>query len=183
MSSHVKDVGMKLNPPHGQLCFFSVFNALLMPLPRRQRARSKGSLVNHRHGNKATNKSQLRIMKLVFLILVFLKLSSAAIECHYCGLRYLCPLPYDEDITERVTCEKSCMKFDGNSLIDNKRVIVRGCGEIDINKCSKNVTMTGAIGTQCLCNGVNCNSAPEISLNYMFMLGQAVIMIFMIFLI
>ena len=38
------------------------------------------------------------------------------------------------------------MKFDGNSQVDNKRVLVRDCGEEDINLCSKNSTWFGATG-------------------------------------
>ena len=57
------------------------------------------------------------------------KAVNGAIECHYCGPRKLCTLPYDEEKSERITCEKSCMKFDGKSETDGKRVLVRSCGE------------------------------------------------------
>ena len=88
--------------------------------------------------------------------------SNANIDCNYCGERKLCPLPYNEKETERVSCEKSCMKFDGHSVVDNKRVLVRSCGEQDINLCSKNTTWFGAKGVLCLCNGENCNSATNL---------------------
>ena len=42
----------------------------------------------------------------------------AKIDCHYCGIKKLCPLPYskkEQDKTERVHCETSCLKFDGYS--------------------------------------------------------------------
>ena len=70
----------------------------------------------------------------------------AKIDCHYCGIKELCTLPYSEKNPARVNCEKSCMKFDGYSLVDNKRVLVRDCGEKDINLCSKNSTWFGATG-------------------------------------
>lgn len=92
----------------------------------------------------------------------------ADIECHYCGERHLCPLPYKEKDTERVNCQKSCMKFDGYSQVDNKRILVRGCGQRDINECTTNTTYFGAVGTTCLCNGINCNSA-EIKLPSLFL--------------
>ena len=75
-----------------------------------------------------------------------ISISYAKIDCHYCGIKELCPLPYTEKETQTVNCEKSCMKFDGNSLVDNKRVLVRDCGEEDINLCSKNSTWFGATG-------------------------------------
>ena len=75
-----------------------------------------------------------------------ISISYAKIDCHYCGIKELCPLPYSEKKIETVNCEKSCMKFDGNSQVDNKRVLVRDCGEEDINLCSKNSTWFGATG-------------------------------------
>lgn len=95
----------------------------------------------------------------LIIILALISLAKANIECHYCGLRQLCPLPYDEDKTERISCAKSCMKFDGYSDMDNRRVLVRGCGAEDLNRCSKNSTWFGAKGEMCICNAQECNNA------------------------
>ena len=97
---------------------------------------------------------------LIFLFsLIFASITvvHGTIECHFCGLRYLCPLPFSDDKVETISCAKSCMKFDGFSELDNKRVLVRGCGEEDVNLCSKNATYFGAKGTTCLCNAAMCN--------------------------
>ena len=101
----------------------------------------------------------------IFVCLMGIQVVGANIQCHYCGENKLCPLPYNEKITERVFCAKSCMKFDGNSLVDDKRVLVRSCGDKDINQCDKNVTFLGARGTLCLCNGINCNSGISLTSN------------------
>ena len=69
-----------------------------------------------------------------------------SILCHYCGINLKCPLPFDENKVETINCAKSCLKFDGNSEADNKRVLVRGCGEEDANICNKNSTYHGAKG-------------------------------------
>ena len=75
----------------------------------------------------------------------------------------LCPLPFSEDKVETVNCAKSCMKFDGFSELDNKRVLVRGCGTEDANACNKNFTYFGAVGVECVCNSPTCNSANFVS--------------------
>ena len=87
------------------------------------------------------------------LILILFSMSSvliisieASISCHYCGISLTCPLPFDENKVETINCAKSCLKFDGNSEADNKRVLVRGCGEEDANICNKNSTYHGAKG-------------------------------------
>ena len=87
---------------------------------------------------------------------------SGVIDCHYCGIRKLCTLPYDDSFSEKISCAKSCMKFDGKSLMDDRRVLVRTCGVEDINRCDKNVTYLGARGTFCVCNGINCNSGIQL---------------------
>ena len=116
-------------------------------------------------------------MKVVLLFMQFVvfKVVFGSIECHYCGFNNLCPLPYNGDKlydgvlgatenrrTDRVFCSKSCMKFDGKSLMDDRRVLVRTCGVEDINRCDKNVTYLGARGTFCVCNGINCNSGIQL---------------------
>ena len=105
-------------------------------------------------------------MKSLLLIFPIILIQvQANIDCHYCGLRKLCPLPYRDDEAEKVSCAKSCMKFDGYSETDNKRVLIRSCGEEDVNRCSKNSTWFGARGEMCLCNAANCNSAQNVSYN------------------
>ncbi len=47
------------------------------------------------------------------------------IQCHYCGLRQLCELPFVEERSEKFTCETACMKFDGYGV--SGRVIIREC--------------------------------------------------------
>ena len=100
--------------------------------------------------------------------------ASAEIQCHYCGLEKLCPLPYteknikstvdDDDNQEirmnRKTCPKSCIKFDGFAD-DGKRVLVRDCSadNLDTNECKTDQEFFGAKGTLCYCNAENCNGA------------------------
>lgn len=93
------------------------------------------------------------------LILYFsVKQVSGDIECHYCGIRKLCTLPYEKEFSEKITCTKSCMKFDGNAE-DGKRVLVRSCGVEDTNVCNKTTNWHGSTGEKCICNAANCNGA------------------------
>lgn len=99
------------------------------------------------------------------LLFVFLyEEVTSAISCHYCGPEKLCPLPYDKDVTEadkRSSCEKACIKFDGDS--NGKRVLVRDCAQPEhydmMNTCKDDQEYHGAEGTLCVCNGPDCNSA------------------------
>lgn len=112
------------------------------------------------------------ILPTLIIITLLLESSHADIECHYCGLRKICPLPYKHkaEDNEKVYCKKSCMKFDGYSEVDNRRVLVRSCGEDDINSCSKNATWFGAKGVLCQCNAANCNSSMRFYPNLFLML-------------
>ena len=87
--------------------------------------------------------------------------ADASITCYTCGLRSLCPLPYEvagpkeegessgdviqEDVVvedngnsnaraviEKISCHDACIKFDGYAD-DGKRVIVRGCDLEEMN--------------------------------------------------
>ena len=80
--------------------------------------------------------------------------------------------------TYRVTCAKSCMKFDGYSETDSKRVLIRSCGEQDINKCSKNSTWFGAKGEMCLCNAENCNTATNVAYNLTISVFCVILLLF-----
>ena len=46
----------------------------------------------------------------ILLNLSFLK----GIQCHYCGVKDLCQVPYYEDEAEFITCPVSCMTFQGS---------------------------------------------------------------------
>ena len=83
------------------------------------------------------------------------------IDCHYCGIRKLCTLPYVDTSSEKISCDKSCMKFDGDAP-DGKRVLVRSCGFEDTNICNKTTEWNGSKGEKCICNAANCNSASTI---------------------
>ena len=50
----------------------------------------------------------------------------AGMECHYCGMRGICTLPYVAEksgAVEKINCTHSCMKFDGADG-NGKRVVV-----------------------------------------------------------
>ena len=120
-------------------------------------------------------------MKSLLILLSIPLIVQATISCHYCGVRKLCPLPYRDIEAETVSCAKSCMKFDGYSETDNKRVLIRSCGEEDVNRCSKNSTWFGARGEMCLCNAANCNSAPQnVSHHTVFTILSCILMLFAI---
>ena len=99
-----------------------------------------------------------KLILLFVLAFMSIQIVSSEIECHYCGIRHLCTLPYEESFSERITCEKSCMKVDGFAH-DGKRVIVRSCGAEDTNLCNKTTNWYGAEGETCICNAANCNQA------------------------
>ena len=47
-------------------------------------------------------------------------------QCYYCGLVDNCAMPYnvEDENVKKISCEKSCLKFDGNAK-DGKRVVLR----------------------------------------------------------
>ena len=94
---------------------------------------------------------------LIFIICSTSLVSGSGIPCHYCGIKGLCPLPYDaeDEDNQYITCPNSCMKFDGYN--DNGRIIVRECSEKNLNQCDEDQEYFGAKGTLCICNGENCN--------------------------
>ena len=96
-----------------------------------------------------------------FIVFISVHESYGKIDCHYCGIRKLCTLPYVGTFSEKITCAKSCMKFDGEAS-DGKRVIVRSCGFEDTNICNKTTEWNGSTGEKCICNAANCNNASKI---------------------
>ena len=84
-------------------------------------------------------------------------------ECYYCGLVDNCEMPYDTEEGKKISCEKSCLKFDGNAK-DGKRVVVRTCGYFMANECVEGAHYEDpdTIGTICHCLDDNCNSADHV---------------------
>ena len=101
-----------------------------------------------------------KIVLSVLVLYISIYEVSGIIECHYCGIRKLCSLPYDDTLAEKISCAKSCMKFDGQAE-DGKRVLVRSCGVEDTNICNKTTTWHGSKGEKCICNAANCNGATK----------------------
>ena len=70
----------------------------------------------------------------MFLLNVSMRVVEADIECHYCGMRDTCTLPYIQTSASKISCQDSCMKFDGKDP-NGKRVVVRSCGKKNLTKC------------------------------------------------
>ena len=104
------------------------------------------------------NKSTQNFLFCALAFYFFATRVSGVIDCHYCGIRKLCTLPYDDSFSEKISCAKSCMKFDGFAE-DGKRVLVRSCGFEDTNICNKTTQWHGSKGEKCICNAENCNSS------------------------
>ena len=104
------------------------------------------------------NKSTKSLLYCALAFYFFATRVSGVIDCHYCGIRKLCTLPYDDSFSEKISCAKSCMKFDGFAE-DGKRVLVRSCGFEDTNTCNKTIQWHGSKGEKCICNAENCNSS------------------------
>lgn len=99
------------------------------------------------------------------LILVIFSIgpSEAGLKCHYCGIKDLCPLPYDTIDANFITCPNSCLKFDG--LADGKRVIIRDCATEEVDQCSEEpqkYANTRAEGTLCTCMSDKCNGSTQL---------------------
>lgn len=125
-------------------------------------------------------KTSKGIVVSVLVLYLSIYQASGIIECHYCGIRKLCTLPYDDTFSEKISCEKSCMKFDGQAE-DGKRVLVRSCGVEDTNICNKTTTWHGSKGEKCICNAENCNGSTKIYANNgSFIHSIAILLIFMI---
>ena len=100
------------------------------------------------------------------------------IQCHYCGVKDLCQVPYYEDEAEFITCPVSCMTFQGSDEHCNivmwgltnilfrfskagQKIIVRDCGFFEADECTPNKMYenTDAKGTLCHCLTDKCNSS------------------------
>merc|ERR1711936_253427 len=86
------------------------------------------------------------------------------LQCHYCGVKDLCEVPYYEDEAEFITCPVSCMTFQGFSK-SGQKIIVRDCGFFEADECTANKIYenTDAKGTLCHCLSDECNSAEKMS--------------------
>jgi len=83
-------------------------------------------------------------------------------SCYYCGVRELCDFHFHKDDVRNITCEKSCMTFNGYTD-DGKRIIVRDCGYFVSNECKDNQDYEGvAVGRICHCKDSDfCNHGPH----------------------
>ena len=105
------------------------------------------------------------LLKWIVMAAILFKLTiesvNADIECHYCGMRDTCTLPYVETWASKINCTHSCMKFDGINGA-GKRVVVRSCGKKNLTICKINENWNGGIGELCFCNKQQCNLASKI---------------------
>lgn len=79
-------------------------------------------------------------------------------QCYQCGVTMTCENPFEN--ASLVTCQKSCMKFDGFAP-DGMRVIMRDCGYFEAQGCvhDQPFERNSAVGTVCHCNDDDkCNS-------------------------
>merc|ERR1712156_615111 len=100
------------------------------------------------------------------------------LQCHYCGVKDLCKIPYYEDEAEFITCPVSCMTFQGFSK-SGQKVIVRDCGFFEADECTANKEYenTGATGTLCHCLTDDCNSAEKMrGLSSLLLLTTSIIL-------
>ena len=75
-------------------------------------------------------------------------------------MKDLCELPFDEETVDTIECPQSCLKFDGFTSKDNRKVTVRDCGFFDADECVGGHSYEGndAVGSLCHCHGDLCNS-------------------------
>ena len=73
------------------------------------------------------------MLKILVILTYFSQISIAQVvdttgekQCYYCGLVDNCEMPYNvkNENVKKISCEKSCLKFDGNAK-DGKRVVLR----------------------------------------------------------
>ena len=113
--------------------------------------------------------------KMIAAISIFFKLLNLTpvegkIECHYCGIKDTCTLPYVISQESKIECDDSCMKFDGKEP-GGKRVVVRSCGSQNSSKCFYGENWNKAIGEICYCKTMNCNFATTTnSIDLLFIL-------------
>ena len=100
---------------------------------------------------------------ILFQQLAVISSVASGMECHYCGIRGICTLPYVAEksgTVEKINCTHSCMKFDGKDG-NGKRVVVRSCGKKNLTNCKLNENWNGAFGELCYCNKQLCNAASK----------------------
>lgn len=98
---------------------------------------------------------------LVLVLITYIS-DTKGLKCQYCGIRKLCPLPYNVDSkdNEQIDCPVSCFKFDGKND-KGDRVLVRECSSVKTQGCKEDEKWNGATGTSCSCLAENCNSADK----------------------
>ena len=81
--------------------------------------------------------------------------------CYYCGVRDLCDYQFQKDLMRNITCEKSCMTFNGYTE-DGHRILVRDCGYFVSDECKDNQEYEGvATGRVCHCKESKCNHGSQ----------------------
>jgi len=110
-----------------------------------------------------------------FTFFFLLKPAFAGIQCHYCGVKGLCKLPYDPSEAEFITCPKSCLKFDG--FADGNKVIVRDCGVYEADECTADSQYenTKARGMLCHCMGEKCNGSNRVGTGSLLLVSTLVL--------
>lgn len=107
----------------------------------------------------------------LFVALVAPMAVRGSIQCYYCGHRELCPLPFkagEAGLEDQISCDETCLHFDGKATEDGKRVIVRTCADgdqhvqgVQANNCKEDFEYHGAVGRMCTCNGFLCNGVAD----------------------
>jgi len=91
--------------------------------------------------------------------------------CYYCGFESPCPLNFakDESSVRTIKCKKSCMKFDGWTTDQQKRVIVRDCGYYSTTECfnGKLDSRGTAEGSVCHCTTEKCNPGNRLKVEWL----------------
>ena len=82
--------------------------------------------------------------------------------CYYCGVRELCDYQFHKEDMRNITCDKSCMTFNGYTE-GGHRILVRDCGYFVSNECKDNQEYEGvAVGRICHCKDEDfCNHGPK----------------------
>ena len=105
------------------------------------------------------------------------------VMCWSCGPGKECPLPWAEEGTLRLNCTSgSCMKFDGWTEKDNKRVVMRDCGYFKAEECSEEEFLMDGVtpGRLCHCMADDCNGVNDVKASFTFVLMAAIAVLFIL---